>query len=707
MNIVNVTQATEQLVIFSQHIAVFVLQSTIICGAGLLLAAVLTKRGPFVRSFVYRATLVMVVLVGVVRLVGVHMPIAVIHMPSAEPFRPATYWRATQPTHKSNSFMLPGPVVTLASSADDANNVSKVSTPFMVSRPIELRISPWQIFWIISLIVWVSGALRILISTILANVQLIRIRSTAKSIGTVPGKLIERNISVVESKLVSSPFLAGILRPTVFVPEGMESELTEHEFELVLRHETIHLDRQDCAWRLVSRLVGCVCWPNYLLWTLNAAIESTDEECVDALVIANEVSPKSYAECLLRVVETWLPARQETMIGSTVVSSAAEVHKRIAGILTFKGLPKELKSATKFGFCIVIACTGLAAYALVASGPDNGTPWNASKSYLEHFAVSADDFPRPARELPLLGLNNSLSFADRLRVYFDGMPSSFTQHSWESSGAPNNLYATSDELLKAHSRDFYAECLLSEQLAIIKNGRLSDFWMIRALKDAPAVIAGRAETVDGQPMAREPLVVGLAYLPKDGTQPHSAAEAVRYDYKYFIATDSEGRFFIPVEKYALVFNLVYPDSSEKGMKFALTSANVHPVLPQSGINVVQPIVAYPRIEWVTGAPDSGLSPEHPIVLPVKTAVVSWRPVAHADHYFVRISFAKTGMDVLFVPDFTQVPYSQLPRYLDDYSSIYRSKSPGRYRILYKATVTAIDDNWWFTESRPLYFRLRK
>lgn len=98
---------------------------------------------------------------------------------------------------------------------------------------------------------------------------------------------------VLQNPSVRSPFLAGFVRPAVFLPLG------EHEKALspdeALLHEIAHLSRKDTLWNLV-RHAGVALLPfQPFVWIYSRRIEETSDYACDDLVVRNLGNGRMYA----------------------------------------------------------------------------------------------------------------------------------------------------------------------------------------------------------------------------------------------------------------------------------------------------------------------------------------------------------------------------------------------------------------------------
>ena len=67
---------------------------------------------------------------------------------------------------------------------------------------------------------------------------------------------------------VASPFILGVIRPTVYLP----SSLSEEEKRFVLAHEDAHLRRLDHVWKPLGFLILSVHWFNPVCWLAYALL---------------------------------------------------------------------------------------------------------------------------------------------------------------------------------------------------------------------------------------------------------------------------------------------------------------------------------------------------------------------------------------------------------------------------------------------------
>ncbi|MDF1811087.1 MAG: M56 family metallopeptidase [Verrucomicrobiales bacterium] len=193
---------------------------------------------------------------------------------------------------------------------------------------------------------WLTGFLFFLVRSIIGVVYLRRIEATASS----PEKDLKdritdllsrvktgRNIRVIVSPRVKTPFTFGILRPRIVLPKAILQE-SDQDLEMIVLHEIEHIRRYDALSVWISRLFLALNWVNPLAWTACRQSRHFREEACDLRVISAGHSSASYAEMLLRQAK--VASRSCLQISATAVAETGTIEKRIKMILNPQNLFK-------------------------------------------------------------------------------------------------------------------------------------------------------------------------------------------------------------------------------------------------------------------------------------------------------------------------------------------------------------------------------
>jgi hypothetical protein len=146
---------------------------------------------------------------------------------------------------------------------------------------------------------------------------------------------------VVCSDEQAVPFVTGLLRPTLVLPQRLMSSLDGVSAALALRHELVHLARMD-HWRAAGAALLCLpLWPHPLARRLGDELILAREEAVDGEVAP--VSPLVYSRLLVEAARL----RAEAAVAS------GDLARRIARLTDATTLPRGRATAPVLFFCVL------------------------------------------------------------------------------------------------------------------------------------------------------------------------------------------------------------------------------------------------------------------------------------------------------------------------------------------------------------------
>jgi bla regulator protein BlaR1 len=152
---------------------------------------------------------------------------------------------------------------------------------------------------------------------------------------------------------IQSPFLCGLLRPRIVLPESCVEKLSAEEVRNVLLHELVHWKNYDLAICWIQSLAQALFWFHPFVWYANARIRHEREAACDEAVIAlGECSPDGYGESLLKVLLA-AKARSATSLGFLgIFERGARLQERLEGIMNYQ--PRSRKSGLLIGGALVL-----------------------------------------------------------------------------------------------------------------------------------------------------------------------------------------------------------------------------------------------------------------------------------------------------------------------------------------------------------------
>ena len=168
----------------------------------------------------------------------------------------------------------------------------------------------------ISMFVWIAGILGFVVYFA------VNVRKLKSSIRSAREEARQENIGIFRTDKVKIPFVIGLLRPRIYLPEDMEWQ----ERSYILLHERIHIKRGDHVWRILAYAALCLHWFNPLVWMAFFLSERDMEMSCDEAVIRKFGSQikKEYSTSLLtmaagrRVGQGFSPAFAEGDTGSRI-----------------------------------------------------------------------------------------------------------------------------------------------------------------------------------------------------------------------------------------------------------------------------------------------------------------------------------------------------------------------------------------------------
>jgi len=126
------------------------------------------------------------------------------------------------------------------------------------------------------------------------------------------------------------PGIAGIGKPVLLLPAGIEQRLTPEQFDTAIAHELCHVRRRDNLFAAIHMFVEAVFWFHPLVWWIGTRLVEERELACDEAVIAQGGSPRDYAEAILGICKHYVEAPVACVSGVT----GADIKKRLEAILS-------------------------------------------------------------------------------------------------------------------------------------------------------------------------------------------------------------------------------------------------------------------------------------------------------------------------------------------------------------------------------------
>lgn len=174
--------------------------------------------------------------------------------------------------------------------------------------------------------VWLAGMVVLLLIYIIGYIRLIHKMHKNSDVVSCPQLMnfTDKRVAVRVWENTSTPFMVGIFKPTLVLPDG---ELSGEQLDNIIRHEMTHFKRHDILYKWFAELVKCVHWFNPAVWYVSKQIAAECEISCDMAVTKNMSGSEkmSYINTILSL----LPKDKSSRLSlTTQMASSKKVLKR-------------------------------------------------------------------------------------------------------------------------------------------------------------------------------------------------------------------------------------------------------------------------------------------------------------------------------------------------------------------------------------------
>ena len=554
------------------------LRTTLLLGLTLLAVRLLRRRGPAVQTLASRAALAAVALLLLTAPLTKFVP-PLWHVPTPAAPRPAAPVVTLTPTAPPPQFWGAGigterragtsPAPTISAPRPFPNPSFRKDPAKQGGRSLTPRPSIVVGAGGFLLRLWATGAALLLLWLAICQLQLTQLHRHAAALTDGPAWDTLTALTPHPPRLYAcpglpGPFLAGVVRPAVYLPADHAETFSPDALRAVLAHELAHAARRDTRWTLASRLLCALLWPQPLLWLLCRQLDHLAEDACDRAVLAHACPPRVYADCLLSLAERRPLARSQRALVQGLVPFRSRLGKRIAHILTQSD--RQLPPPTRL-FRVGVLSYSLAGFMgavlLLSVGAEVDLPhfvWAKQQGWavrpvrvieMDHLsATRLSSLPYDITESDKVAIKQLNPSGD---VFLGALPKKLTK-------------ARIEAVLAARPHFFYAEALLSQWYQQQGDkARAAALWS-KALHDAPVILARRYAYDDGTPVAGLHFgTVVNCYSPFHLSSSNVNFRNLAVGLVYIdIVTDADGCLYIPV------FRAIY---SQQGVSWQANQLN--------------------------------------------------------------------------------------------------------------------------------------
>jgi beta-lactamase regulating signal transducer with metallopeptidase domain len=185
---------------------------------------------------------------------------------------------------------------------------------------------------------------------------------------------------------ISQPFVWGLVRGCIYLPEGFSRQGTPQQRKLVLAHELAHVLRWDALVNFVQIVAQAIFFFHPLVWWLNKRIRHEREKCCDEMAIASlGVNSRDYGNAIIdRLVRHFEPAIPASALA--ISGHAKDLEDRIKTILVPNRSFYRRPSVAAILVIVATACTAVPVG--VAVLPEPAPPVRALANFPEPVDLS-------------------------------------------------------------------------------------------------------------------------------------------------------------------------------------------------------------------------------------------------------------------------------------------------------------------------------
>jgi hypothetical protein len=133
------------------------------------------------------------------------------------------------------------------------------------------------------------------------------------------------------------PLVAGVRRPTIYLPEILLEQTPPAQLEAMLMHELAHVRRRDSWVAALQFAAQILWWFHPVVWWMNRQLARQRERCCDEEVVATLAGRRSdYARLLITVLES--KHRLEPLWGYPAVRPVELTRRRLEEIMKRKNM---------------------------------------------------------------------------------------------------------------------------------------------------------------------------------------------------------------------------------------------------------------------------------------------------------------------------------------------------------------------------------
>jgi len=186
-----------------------------------------------------------------------------------------------------------------------------------------------------AIVVWGLGVSLLFLRLIIGQLRIRQLSQTSRPIPEYVGAEARRisaelgccsTVTVRCSQECAVPFLTGVLRPIIILPERMCETNFQRDLPAVLAHELAHVRSSDVAWNVIIHATSLLLWFHPLVWRIGAAHRAACDAVSDAVSASLLGDVQAYCRILAKVA---LDASSFGNASALAMAQVCDVRRRV------------------------------------------------------------------------------------------------------------------------------------------------------------------------------------------------------------------------------------------------------------------------------------------------------------------------------------------------------------------------------------------
>lgn len=148
---------------------------------------------------------------------------------------------------------------------------------------------------------------------------------------------IKRKVKIIESDLVGTPSIYGVINPKIIMPKDLEKKLSKEELKYVFLHEITHLKNGHTLISIIGLIIKIIHWFNPFIYIFLKVIDKNCELACDYDILKklDERENIKYGNTILKVIES-IKNNKRFMVEIPIGINKKEVKGRLEMIVENK-----------------------------------------------------------------------------------------------------------------------------------------------------------------------------------------------------------------------------------------------------------------------------------------------------------------------------------------------------------------------------------